>query len=421
MSNPPVIPAETAQLMERILYEVKRVVVGQDRFLERVMVALLAQGHLLVEGVPGLAKTLTVRTLAATLRGSYKRIQFTPDLVPADLVGTRIYNQKTGEFGTTLGPVFANLLLADEINRAPAKVQSALLEVMQERQVTIAGETHKVPAPFIVMATQNPIETEGTYPLPEAQVDRFMMKVLVDYPSDEEEFVIVERVIGPPLAAAPVASTSQLAELQQACRQVYVDPSLIQYAVKLVGATRRPDKHGLAELGKYLSYGASPRASIALVESARALAFMRGRGYVLPEDLGDLAPDCLRHRLVLSYEALAEGLTADALIAKVMARLPLPDKPIHCCTAWSGRCCAGSTACCRATTARCGAAPGSTWPTCANTSMPTTCATSTGTSPPACRCRMCASSPKTASCRPGFCWTCRAAWISARPTRPSWG
>ena len=244
MNTPSTIAAESSQLMERILYEVKRVVVGQDRFLERVMVALLAQGHLLVEGVPGLAKTLTVRTLAATLRGSYKRIQFTPDLVPADLVGTRIYNQKTGEFGTTLGPVFANLLLADEINRAPAKVQSALLEVMQERQVTIAGETHKVPAPFIVMATQNPIETEGTYPLPEAQVDRFMMKVLVDYPSDEEEFVIVERVIGPPLAAQPVASTSQLAELQQACRQVYVDPSLIQYAVKLVGATRRPDKHG---------------------------------------------------------------------------------------------------------------------------------------------------------------------------------
>jgi MoxR-like ATPase len=329
MNQPPTIAPETAQLMERILYEVKRVVVGQDRFLERVMVALLAQGHLLVEGVPGLAKTLTVRTLAATLRGSYKRIQFTPDLVPADLVGTRIYNQKTGEFGTTLGPVFANLLLADEINRAPAKVQSALLEVMQERQVTIAGEAHKVPAPFVVMATQNPIETEGTYPLPEAQVDRFMMKVLVDYPSDEEEFVIVERVIGPPLAASPVASTGQLIELQQACREVYVDPSLIQYAVRLVGATRRPAAAGLGELARYISYGASPRASIAMVEAARALAFMRGRGYVLPEDLGDLAADTLRHRLVLSYEALAEGLTADALIARVMAKLPLPDKPMQ--------------------------------------------------------------------------------------------
>ena len=320
---------EAATLMERILYEVKRVVVGQDRFLERVMVALLAQGHLLVEGVPGLAKTLTVRTLAATMRGSYKRIQFTPDLVPADLVGTRIYNQKTGDFGTTLGPVFTNLLLADEINRAPAKVQSALLEVMQERQVTIAGESHKVPSPFVVMATQNPIETEGTYPLPEAQVDRFMMKVLVDYPADEEEFVIVQRVIGTPVEVAPVATMTQLSELQQECRKVYVDPSLITYAVKLVGATRRPDQHGMAELGKYLSFGASPRASISLIESSRALAYLRGRGYVLPEDLTALAADTLRHRLVLSYEALAEGLSADALIEKVMAKIPLPAKPMQ--------------------------------------------------------------------------------------------
>ena len=325
MPNPP----ETATLMERLLYEVKRVVVGQDRFLERVMVALLAQGHLLVEGVPGLAKTLTVRTLAAALSGSFRRIQFTPDLVPADLIGTRIYNQKTGEFGTTLGPVFANLLLADEINRAPAKVQSALLEVMQERQVTIAGESHKVPTPFVVMATQNPIETEGTYPLPEAQVDRFMMKVLVDYPSDEEEFVIVERVIGPPTTVAAVCSTAQLAELQYTCRQIYVDPSLISYAVKLVGATRRPDKYGLPELSKYLQYGASPRASIAMVEAGRALAFLRGRSYVLPEDLTDLAADTLRHRLVLSYEALSEGLDADKLIAKVMAAIPVPDKPLQ--------------------------------------------------------------------------------------------
>ena len=329
MPSPDQTAPEAATLMERLLYEVKRVVVGQDRFLERVMVALLAQGHLLVEGVPGLAKTLTVRTLAATLRGSYKRIQFTPDLVPADLVGTRIYNQKTGEFGTTLGPVFANLLLADEINRAPAKVQSALLEVMQERQVTIAGETHKLPAPFVVMATQNPIETEGTYPLPEAQLDRFMMKVLVDYPADDEEFVIVQRVIGPPVQVNAVASTGQLAELQQQCRQVYVDPSLIQYAVRLVGASRRPAAHGLPELAKYLSYGASPRASIAMVEAARALAFLRGRAYVLPLDLTDLAADTLRHRLVLSYEALAEGLSADALITRLMARIPVPDKPMQ--------------------------------------------------------------------------------------------
>src|SRR5512147_2361203 len=236
-------PGEVSTRMERILYEVKKVVVGQDHFLERVLVAILAQGHLLVEGVPGLAKTLTVKTLAKTIRGSFRRIQFTPDLVPADLVGTRIYNQKTGEFATSLGPVFANLLLADEINRAPAKVQSALLEVMQERQVTIAGQTHKVPSPFLVMATQNPIETEGTYPLPEAQVDRFMMKVLVDYPTDEEEFVIVERVTGPAVNVTAVATTEQLASLQDECRRVYVDPSLVQYAVRLVSATRAPERH----------------------------------------------------------------------------------------------------------------------------------------------------------------------------------
>src|SRR3954471_21646540 len=318
----------TAQLMEQILYEVKRVVVGQDRFLERVMVAMLAQGHLLVEGVPGLAKTLTVKTLANTMRGQFKRIQFTPDLVPADLVGTRIYNQKTGEFGTSLGPVFANLLLADEINRAPAKVQSALLEVMQERQVTIAGETHKVPEPFLVMATQNPIETEGTYPLLEAQVDRFMMKVLVDYPTEEEEFVIAQRVTGVMSGVSAVASMSQLAELQHECRQVYVDPSLMQYAVKLVSATRRPERYDLADLAKYLTFGASPRATIGLIEGARALAFMRGRGYALPEDMTGLVGDVMRHRLVLSYEALAEGLTADAIIDRVLKKIPVPEQPL---------------------------------------------------------------------------------------------
>ena len=288
----------TAQLMEQILYEVKRVVVGQDKFLERVMVAILAQGHLLVEGVPGLAKTLTVKTLANTVTGDFKRIQFTPDLVPADLIGTRIYNQKTGEFSTSLGPVFTNLLLADEINRAPAKVQSALLEVMQERQVTIAGVTHKVPSPFLVMATQNPIETEGTYPLPEAQVDRFMMKVLVDYPTNEEEFVIVQRVIGPAVAVSAVATTEQLAALQAQCRQVYVDPSLVQYAVQLVSATRDPDRHGLKDLARFITFGASPRATINLTEGARALAMLRGRSYALPEDMADLVPDVLRHRLV---------------------------------------------------------------------------------------------------------------------------
>ncbi len=320
--------AHASTLMEEILYEVKRVVVGQDRFLERVMVAMLAQGHLLVEGVPGLAKTLTVKTLAQTLRGTFKRIQFTPDLVPADLVGTRIFNPRTGEFSTSLGPVFTHLLLADEINRAPAKVQSALLEVMQERQVTIAGETHKVPEPFLVMATQNPIETEGTYPLPEAQVDRFMMKVLVDYPSEEEEFVIAQRVTGPATTVAAVASMGQLAELQQECRKVYVDPSLIQYAVKLVSATRRPDRYGLADIAKYITYGASPRATIGLIEGARALAFMRGRSYALPEDLTGLVADVFRHRLVLTYEALAEGLDADQIVDRVMKKIPIPDKPL---------------------------------------------------------------------------------------------
>jgi MoxR-like ATPase len=315
--------------MEHILYEVKKIVVGQDHFLERVMVAMLAQGHLLVEGVPGLAKTLTVKTLARTIRGSFRRIQFTPDLVPADLVGTRIYNQKTGEFSTSLGPVFCNLLLADEINRAPAKVQSALLEVMQERQVTIAGETHKVPLPFLVMATQNPIETEGTYPLPEAQVDRFMMKVLVGYPSEEEEFVIVQRVTGAEAAVAAVSSTEELAAAQSECRKVYVDPSLIQFAVKIAAATREPAAHGLADLAKFLSFGVSPRGPIHLVEGARALAKLRGRTYVLPQDVVDLVPDVFRHRLVLTYEALAEGISADEVIHRVLRKVRAPEKPLE--------------------------------------------------------------------------------------------
>jgi MoxR-like ATPase len=321
--------SEIAALMERVLYEVKKVIVGQDYFLERVLVAVLAEGHLLVEGVPGLAKTLTVKTLARTIRGSFRRIQFTPDLVPADLVGTRIYNQKTGDFTTSLGPVFTNLLLADEINRAPAKVQSALLEVMQERQVTIAGESHRVPEPFLVMATQNPIETEGTYPLPEAQVDRFMMKALVGYPTEAEEFVIVDRVTGIPNDVVPMATTEQLSALQRECRNGYVDPSLKQYAVRLASATRDPHRYGAAEVAKYISFGASPRASINLVEGARALAFLRGRTYVLPEDVTDLVPDVFRHRLVLTYEALADGMTADQLIHRIMQQIPAPDKPLE--------------------------------------------------------------------------------------------
>ena len=321
--------AEVASLMERILYEVKKLIVGQDHFLERVMVAILAQGHLLVEGVPGLAKTLTVKTLAATITGGFKRIQFTPDLVPADLIGNRIYNQKTGEFSTTLGPIFTHLLLADEINRAPAKVQSALLEVMQERQVTIAGETHVLPAPFLVMATQNPIETEGTYPLPEAQVDRFMMKVLVSYPTPEEEFVIVERVTGEAPVISAIATTRQLAELQAICRKGFVEPALMQYAVRLVCATRDPVKYGLPEFEPWITFGASPRATINLVEGARALAFLRGRDYVLPEDMTELVPDVLRHRLVLSYQALAEGMTADAIVARLMQHIPAPAKALE--------------------------------------------------------------------------------------------
>ena len=318
-----------ASLMEQVLYEVKKVVVGQDHFLERVLIALLAKGHLLVEGVPGLAKTLTVNTLAHAIQGSFKRIQFTPDLVPSDLVGTRIYNQRTGEFATSLGPVFCNLLLADEINRAPAKVQSALLEVMQERQVTIAGESHRVPDPFVVMATQNPIETEGTYPLPEAQVDRFMMKVLVGYPSEEEEFVIVSRVTGVMQAVARVATTEQLVALQARARQLYVDPTLIQFAVRLVAATRKPEAVGLKDLSRLITYGASPRASIYMIEAGRALAFLRGREYVLPQDVIDIAPDVMRHRISLSYEALSESIDSDQIISQILRAVPAPEQPLQ--------------------------------------------------------------------------------------------
>ncbi|HSV93984.1 MAG TPA: AAA family ATPase [Desulfobacterales bacterium] len=315
--------------MERILYEVKKVIVGQDRLLERVLVALLADGHLLVEGVPGLAKTLTVKTLAETLRGTFRRVQFTPDLLPADLVGTRVFNQKTAEFSTVLGPVFTNLLLADEINRAPAKVQSALLEVMQERQVTIGGETHRVPEPFLVMATQNPIETEGTYPLPEAQIDRFMMKVLVGYPDEAEEFVIVQRMTGEPPCAGVVATTGELAALQREARAVYIDPALEQYAVRLAAATRFPERFGMPDLRRLVQYGASPRAPISLVVGARALAYLRGRTWVVPQDVVDLVLDTMRHRLVLSYEALAEGVTPDTVLRKIMTQLPAPAQVLH--------------------------------------------------------------------------------------------
>ncbi len=315
--------------MERVLYEVKKVIVGQDHLLERLIVALLARGHILVEGVPGLAKTMAIKTLADSIGGEFKRIQFTPDLVPADLIGTRIYNQKTGEFNTSLGPVFTNLLLADEINRAPAKVQSALLEVMQEKQVTIGRETHKVPIPFLVLATQNPIETEGTYALPEAQVDRFMLKVLVGYPSPNEEFVIVERMTGAWTDVQKVLTTDQLIELQKKTDQVYVDPSLIEYSVKMVGATRNPKDVGLADLQRYIMFGASPRASINLILTAKALAFVRGRSYILPQDVLDMALDVIRHRLVLSYEALSDNISSDDILKKIFDRIPLPVVPLH--------------------------------------------------------------------------------------------
>ena len=323
-SNP-----ESALPMERVLYEVKKVIVGQDHLLERLVVALLARGHILVEGVPGLAKTMAIKTLAEAIGGEFKRIQFTPDLVPADLIGTRIYNQKTGEFNTSLGPVFTNLLLADEINRAPAKVQSALLEVMQEHQVTIGRETFAVPNPFLVLATQNPIETEGTYALPEAQVDRFMLKVLVGYPTSTEEFVIVERMTGMLQAVQKVITTAQLIELQKQVDQVFVDPALIEYAVRMVTATRQPKDVGLKELEHYIMFGASPRASINLILTARALAYMRGRNYALPQDVTDMAFDVMRHRIVLSYEALSDNLTGDDLLKKILDRIPIPVVPIH--------------------------------------------------------------------------------------------
>jgi MoxR-like ATPase len=318
-----------ASIMESVLYEVKKIVVGQDVFLERILVGMLARGHLLIEGVPGLAKTLTVNTLARVLHGTFKRIQFTPDLLPADLIGTRVYNQKTGSFSTELGPVFANLLLADEINRAPAKVQSALLEVMQERQVTIAGQTHRLPNPFLVMATQNPIESEGTYALPEAQVDRFMMKVVVDYPKPEEEFVIVQRAIGHTVDVLERTSTEQLADIQQHCREGFVDSALLQYAVNLVNATRNPASVGLQSLSRYITFGASPRATIGMVEGARALAFLRGRGYTTPQDLIDLVPDVLRHRLVLSYEAISDNITAEDVIGQILKAVAPPERPLH--------------------------------------------------------------------------------------------
>jgi MoxR-like ATPase len=326
MTHPEIDPAaEARRALEAALYECKRVVVGQDAMLERLLVALLTGGHVLLEGVPGLAKTLTVRTLATVLGGRFSRIQFTPDLVPADLVGTRVWQPGDGSFATELGPVFANLLLADEINRAPAKVQSALLEVMQEHQVTIGRETFRVPEPFLVMATENPIESEGTYPLPEAQVDRFMMKVVVDYPSRAEEHAIVDRALTPPEPPQPMLTTEDLMLMRERVKEVYVDPAIVDYAVRLVAATRTPAQAGLGELERYVTYGASPRASIALVVGARALAFLRDREYVLPHDVKELALDVLRHRVVLSYEALADDVDGDTIINRVLGAVRAPE------------------------------------------------------------------------------------------------
>ena len=315
---------EPRAALEEALYETKRVIVGQDAMLERLLVAMLVGGHVLLEGVPGLAKTLTVKTLAQVVGGSFRRIQFTPDLVPADLVGTRVYRPDSGRFDVELGPVFGNFLLADEINRAPAKVQSALLEVMQENQVTIGGQTFPVPRPFLVMATQNPIEAEGTYPLPEAQVDRFLMKVVVDYPEIGEEAAVVGRSLADPVEVHEQLSLDDLQRFARVAASVLVDRDVIGYAVGLADATRRPGEYGLGDIAPYIEYGASPRGPIGLVQAGRALALLRGRGYVSTTEVRDLAHDVLRHRIVLSYDALAENVTADDLLERVLAAVPEP-------------------------------------------------------------------------------------------------
>jgi MoxR-like ATPase len=322
--SPAAEPDAMQERLEAALFEIRRVIAGQEAMLERVLVCLLAGGHLLIEGVPGLAKTLTIKTAARVLGGTFHRVQFTPDLVPSDLVGTRIYRPDTGVFDTELGPVFCNFLLADEINRAPAKVQSALLEVMQEHQVTIGKQTYAVPDPFLVMATQNPIESEGTYPLPEAQVDRFMLKILVDYPARDEELTVVQRSLVPPPDLRQELSLDNLLALQQEVAKVYVDPAVVGYTVTLATATREPARHGIPDIAPYVAFGASPRGPISLVQSARALALIRGRDYVLAQDLQELAKDAFRHRLVLSYQALAEEVGPDAILDQVLAKVPLP-------------------------------------------------------------------------------------------------
>ena len=317
-------PAADASSLERVMFEIKRVIVGQDRLVERMMVSLLARGHCLLEGVPGVAKTLAVETLAATVSGSFARVQFTPDLVPSDIVGTRIYRPGSERFDTELGPVMANFVLADEINRAPAKVQSALLEVMAEGHVTIGGQRYDVPQPFLVLATQNPIESEGVYPLPEAQRDRFLMKISVDYPTPTEEREIVYRMgVEPPVAEA-VISTDELQRLQKAAGRVFVHHAVVDYVVRLVVATRHPAENGMPDVAQWVSYGASPRASLGLIAAGRALALLRGRDYVLPQDVLDIAGDVLAHRLVLSYDAIADGVPAAHAVRRLLQTVPLP-------------------------------------------------------------------------------------------------
>ncbi len=316
---------EKSQFVDKLLGEVGKVIVGQKRMLERILIGLLCKGHILLEGVPGLAKTLTIRTFCDCIQVKFQRIQFTPDLLPADIIGTLIYDQRTGNFIPKKGPIFANLILADEINRAPAKVQSALLEAMQERQVTIGDETYSLEEPFLVLATQNPIEQEGTYPLPEAQVDRFMLKVLVGYPRKEEELEIMERMCAKDLPQAnPVISADELLSAREIVYQIYIDPKIKDYILNIVFASRYPSDYGLGELDGLIAWGASPRASIYLNLASRAYAFLRHRGYVTPEDVKAIAPDVLRHRILLSYEAEAEEITSDEIIRRILERIEVP-------------------------------------------------------------------------------------------------
>jgi len=324
VTEPTRTPAADATALERVMFEVKRVIVGQERLVERMMVGLLARGHCLLEGVPGVAKTLAVETLARTVSGTFARLQFTPDLVPSDIVGTRIYRPGSERFDTELGPVFANFVLADEINRAPAKVQSALLEVMAERQVSLGGQRYPVPNPFLVLATQNPIESEGVYPLPEAQRDRFLMKINVDYPTSAEEREIVYRMGAEPPVANAVLSTDELARLQAVSGRVFVHHAIVDYVVRVVVATRNPSQHGMPDVAQWVSYGASPRASLGLIAAGRALALLRGRDYVLPQDILDVASDVLPHRMVLSYDAIADGIPAMHAVRRVLQTVPLP-------------------------------------------------------------------------------------------------